>query len=55
MALEKAAKAHPHATKRLLTLTQDGLPAKVPADIRAQPAYEWLLEESNDPLASSPA
>ena len=33
----------PHARKRLLTLTRDGLPAEAPADVEAQPACEWLL------------
>lgn len=43
-ALETAGKAHPRASKRLLTLTQDGLPGNIPPGIQAQPAYEWLLE-----------
>ena len=33
----------PHARKRLLTLTRDGLPAEAPADVEAQTACEWLL------------
>ena len=33
----------PHARKRLLTLTRDGLPAEAPADVEAQSACEWLL------------
>ena len=33
----------PHARKRLLTLTRDGLPAEAPADMDAQTACEWLL------------
>ena len=53
-ALEKAAKAHPRAVKRLLTLTQDGLPANVPADIHAQPAYEWLLESAGSGSNAQP-
>jgi len=43
-ALQEAAKEYPSSTRRLLTLTQDGLPAEVPAGVLAQPAYEWLLE-----------
>jgi hypothetical protein len=33
----------PRAQKRILTLTQDGLPRAVPADVLAQPAYVWTL------------
>ena len=33
----------PHARKRLLTLTRDGLPAEAPADVEVQAAWEWLL------------
>ena len=33
----------PHARKRLLTLTQDGLPAGAPTDVEVQAACEWLL------------
>ena len=32
----------PHARKRLLTLTRDGLPAEAPADVEAETACEWL-------------
>ena len=42
-ALAEAGRRYPKATKRLLTLTRDHLPAEVPAGIVAQPAYEWLL------------
>jgi hypothetical protein len=42
-ALEAAGKAHRKATRRLLTPTRDGLPARAPDSIVAQPAYEWLL------------
>lgn len=45
-ALADAASTHPRATRRLLTLTQDGLPGALPAGVHAQPAYEWLLENS---------
>lgn len=41
-----AAERHPAARKRLITLTQTGLPEDVPPDIDAQPAHEWLLEGS---------
>jgi hypothetical protein len=42
-ALAEAGESHPRATKRLLTLTRDALPAEVPGDVIAQPAYEWML------------
>jgi uncharacterized protein len=42
-ALMEAGRLFPRARKRLLTLTQDGLPREVPADVLAQPAYVWLL------------
>jgi predicted AAA+ superfamily ATPase len=42
-ALSDAGTRCPKAVKRLLTLTRDRLPSKVPSDIVAQPAYEWLL------------
>ena len=42
-ALTEAGRLYPKATKRLLTLTRDGLPAQVPPGVVAQPAYEWLL------------
>lgn len=42
-ALEAAGKVHPRAERRLLTLTRDTLPARVPRGVVAQPAYEWLL------------
>ncbi|MBI4543777.1 MAG: ATP-binding protein [Gemmatimonadetes bacterium] len=42
-ALLEAASRYPRATKRLLTLTRDRLPSRVPSGIVAQPAYEWLL------------
>lgn len=42
-ALEAAGSTHRKAVRRLLTLTRDGLPPEVPADVVAQPAYEWLL------------
>lgn len=46
-ALAEAGQVYPRAIQRLLTLTQDGLPAAVPSGVRAQPAYEWMLEAAN--------
>ena len=45
-ALEEAGRLYPKAVRRLLTLTQDAMPTDVPAGIRAQPAYEWMLTGS---------
>lgn len=42
-ALAEAGRLYPTAMQRLLTLTQDALPGKVPPGIVAQAAYEWLL------------
>lgn len=42
-ALEAAAGRFPRARRRLLTLTEDGLPADTPEGVLAQPAYVWLL------------
>ena len=42
-ALEAAGKQHPHAVKRLLTLTRDAIPPSLPAGVTVQPAYVWLL------------
>ena len=44
-ALVAGGQMFPRARKRLLTLTRDGLPDDVPADVEAQPAWEWLLAE----------
>jgi predicted AAA+ superfamily ATPase len=41
-ALEEAGRQYPHATRRLLTVTGDALPA-APSGIIAQPAHEWML------------
>jgi len=41
--LMEAGRMFPRAQKRILTLTQDGLPRAVPADVLAQPAYVWAL------------
>jgi predicted AAA+ superfamily ATPase len=48
-ALEEAGRLFPKATRRLLTLTQDSLPTNVPAGVRVQPAYEWMLTGSGEP------
>ena len=42
-ALAEAGRVFPSATKRLLTRSRRGLPAQWPADVEAQPAYEWIL------------
>jgi len=42
-ALEEAGRVYPKAGRRLLTLTFDSMPSEVPAGIRVQPAYEWML------------
>jgi len=47
--LVEAGRQFPQARKRLLTLTQDGLPREAPADILAQPAYVWLLTPTELP------
>lgn len=44
-ALAEAGELFPQATRRLLTLTRDGLPAEAPPGVEAQPAYEWMLAE----------
>lgn len=41
--LVEVGRQFPQAHKRLLTLTQVGLPREAKADILAQPAYVWLL------------
>lgn len=48
-ALAEAHNLFPAAGRRLLTLTQDGMPAEVPPGIVVQPAYEWLLETDGGP------
>jgi len=45
--LREAEQSYPHATKRLLTLTRDSIPEKLPVGLSAQPAYEWLLASSD--------
>lgn len=48
-ALEEAGRLYPKAVRRLLTVTQDAVPADLPASILAQPAYEWLLAGPGEP------
>ena len=45
-ALAAAGKRFPRARRRLLTLTQDGLPAAAPAGTDVRTVGEWLLEEA---------
>ena len=45
-ALADAGKRFKKARKLLLTLTHDGLPSTVPADVTVQPAYVWMLAYS---------
>ena len=42
-ALNEAGRLFPKAKRRLLTLTRDALPPKIPRGVEAQPAYEWML------------
>ena len=42
-ALEDAGAIYPEAKRRLLTLTADAMPPRVPAGVIVQPAYEWML------------
>jgi predicted AAA+ superfamily ATPase len=46
-ALEEAGQLFSRATKRMLTLTQDGIPREVPSEVVVQPAYEWLLSRTS--------
>ena len=45
-ALAAAGKLFPRARRRLLTLTQDGLPTEPPAGVEMHSACEWLLESA---------
>lgn len=45
-ALAEAGELHPHARRRLLTLTRDGAPAEAPPDLTVEPAYVWFLAEA---------
>ncbi len=47
-ALSEAHETFPKARRLLLTLTRNGLPSDAPKGVRAQPAYEWLLERWAD-------
>jgi predicted AAA+ superfamily ATPase len=42
-ALDEAGRLFPKAKRRLLTLTRDAIPPKVPRGVGAQAAYEWML------------
>lgn len=42
-ALQEAGEMFPGAAKRLLTRNRRGLPGQAPADVKVQPAYEWML------------
>lgn len=42
-ALEEGGRLFPRASRRLLTLTRDAVPSRMPSGIRAQAAYEWVL------------
>ena len=46
-ALASAGQAFPYAKKSLLTLDHRGLPDQVPDGVRAQPAYEWILNSAS--------
>ena len=48
-ALVEAGREFPRAHKRLLTLTQDGLPFNPLSDVLAQPAHVWLLTPPEQP------
>jgi hypothetical protein len=43
VSFEEAGRLYPKAGRRLPTLTFDAIPAEVPAGIRTQAAYEWML------------
>ena len=43
-ALTAASAEYPDAALRLLTLTRDGLPDELPAQVIGQPAYAWMLD-----------
>jgi hypothetical protein len=46
-ALTQAARTHPRATRRLLVLTREPTISIGETGVSIQPAYEWLLAESN--------
>lgn len=45
-ALEAAGRDHPRAERRLLVIDHDAVPRVRTAEVRVQPAYEWMLEGS---------
>jgi predicted AAA+ superfamily ATPase len=47
--LAEAGEQYPEAARRLLTLTRDAIPSKVPPGVVAQPAYEWMLSGGASP------
>ena len=46
-ALTAASAEYPDAALRLLTLTRDGLPDELPAQVVGQPAYAWMLDAAD--------
>jgi predicted AAA+ superfamily ATPase len=46
-ALEEAGELYPNASKHILTLTRDALPASVPAGMSVQTVYEWMLMQTD--------
>jgi uncharacterized protein len=46
-ALKEAGELYPNASKHILTLTRDALPATVPAGMSAQTVYEWMLTQTD--------
>ena len=53
-ALAAAGKLFPRARRRLLTLTQDGLPADPPSGVETQSACEWLLQAGGRGVVGAP-
>lgn len=47
-ALREAAKDHPRAKRRLLVLTWDQLPTTLDKGVKAETAYEWLLDDGRN-------
>jgi hypothetical protein len=47
-ALSEAGHLFPNAKRRLLTLTHDAMPKKLPRGLTAEPAYQWMLAASVD-------
>ena len=42
-ALEEAGELYPNASRHILALTRDALPATVPTGMSARTVYEWML------------